>query len=103
MTLKCEITEEGIPDTLYNLEWYKDNRNITKFGTKYHLIDDDKRRLQIKDVDKTDSGNYTCHFVNKANGTGENVPFALTVRCKYPYEELLLYNVKSVMISILYF
>ena len=82
VTLRCIITDKGVPDTLLDLEWYKDNILINHFGTKYHLIDDDKRRLQIKDVDKTDTGNYTCHFVNRADTTGKEESFLLHITCK---------------------
>ena len=57
VTLECELSREGL-----NVEWFKDNKKVSR-GTKHDFVDDKRtHKLVISKVDSADCGVYRAEY-----------------------------------------
>lgn len=62
--------------------WTKDGTPLDVTTNPRYILSDDKKQLRIKDVDKTDSGEYKCVIQKGANTVNSTDAAMLTVECK---------------------
>ena len=76
MTLSCNATGNPVP----TISWTRDGSPLNASGRI--SFSDDKKRLTITNVKRTDSGEYQCVAENRV-GSDTSKSASLNVQCKF--------------------
>ena len=80
---RCNVTRRGEPINILGKSWYRNGVELDisiSASAKYSQIDDYKLRVKIRDLDKTDTGKYTC-VIHNGISTGLHQALELIVKC----------------------
>ncbi len=83
--LECQVTKHGFPSSLTTTVWYHNKVQLQMDFTKYMITDDKGMQLKIVNLNRNDTGYYTCDVHNGAPFVAkQHDHMYIQVRCKYP-------------------
>ena len=78
MTLSCNATANPVP----TISWTRNGSPVNTTINSRIIFPDDKTKLTITDVNRTDSGEYRCMASNELGNDTSSVT-TLDVQCEY--------------------
>ena len=91
MTLSCNVDGNPVP----TISWTRDGSPVDTNGNSSRIsFSDDKKKLTITNVNRTDSGEYQCVASNKL-GNDISDAAKLDIQCRWSVSQCGNFNVRT--------
>ena len=88
-TFWCDITKRGTPNAMQQVQWFFNGTRLSvNQDGKYRSSDQFDQQFVITNLQKNDTGLYTCRIDN-GQGYGDMEPYILEITCKDTFHKYL--------------